>query len=398
MARPGNIPFLFGIRGILALYVMAFHLNYMVLGVGGLHVPALYHRLTDWIRYGDFRVAAFFVISGYLLMLPTTRTAAWVLPRGVKGFLQRRARRLLIPYYVAFALSVVLFVAWAVVVGQPVGLKMLAVATITHALLSHNLHPHTMLLVNDTLWNVALEFQCYLLFAFVLLPSVRRWGPWPQLFVVTAFALAPHFLLHGFLDWVRPWFVVLYAMGVSTAALANRAYPKLTAFESKVPWGVLWVVAAAATPFAVWASGIDTSYGDGWLANVLLGIAVSSFLVYARLGTPGALGAAARATIRFLQFAPLRKLGRFSYSIYLIHFPILRLLIGATARFTSNFWLEAGLAFLVWAPLAIGLAYLFHLRFERPFQDAPAKQPAAPTNGARPATANEPVWASTGQT
>jgi peptidoglycan/LPS O-acetylase OafA/YrhL len=32
MARPGNIPFLFGIRGISALYVMAFHLNYMVLG------------------------------------------------------------------------------------------------------------------------------------------------------------------------------------------------------------------------------------------------------------------------------------------------------------------------------------------------------------------------------
>jgi peptidoglycan/LPS O-acetylase OafA/YrhL len=397
-SRPGNIPFLFGIRGISALYVMCFHLNYMVLDANAGRVPRIYHQLTDWIRYGDFRVAAFFVISGYLLMLPTTRTADWILPRGVKGFLQRRAQRLLIPYYVAFALSIVLFVVWAVAVGQPFGFKMLAVATLTHLLLIHNLHPHTMLLVNDTLWNVALEFQCYVLFAFVLLPSVRRWGPWPQLAVVTLFALAPHFLLHGFLDWVRPWFVVLYSMGVAVCALANRAYPRLGSFERRAPWGVIWLVAALVLPFAVWASGIDTPYGDGWLANLVLGVAVSAFLVYARLGTPGLLGPAARATIRFLQFAPLRRLGRFSYSIYLIHFPILRLLIGVTGRLTSSFWLEAALAFLVYAPVAIGLAYLFHLRFERPFQEQRASLPAPAPNGARPATANEPMWATTGRT
>ena len=391
-SRSGNIPFLFGIRGISALYVLGFHLNYMVLAANAGRVPHLYHQLTDWIRYGDFRVAAFFVISGYLLMLPATRTPGWLLPRGVGGFLRRRAQRLLIPYYAAFALSLVLFLVWAHVVREPVGAKMLVIATVTHLLLIHNLHPQTMLLVNDTLWNVALEFQCYILFALVLLPAVRRWGPWPQLIAVTVFALAPHFLLHGFLDWVRPWFVALYAMGVAVCALANPAYPSLGALERRVPWGALWLTTTLAMPIVVWASGIDTPYGDGWFENILLGIAVSAFLVYARLGTPGNCGTLARLAIGALQWTPLRKLGRFSYSIYLIHFPLLRLAVALTARLTSNFWLEALLAFGLFAPLSIALAYVFHLLFERPFQDRRAGL-LVPLNGARTMTANEPMWA-----
>ena len=246
-AAPRRIPFLFGIRGISAIYVLCFHLNYMLDALPG--VPQWYHRATDWIRYGDFRIAAFFVISGFLLTIPTTRTADWRLPKGVKAFIVRRAERLLIPYYAAFALSLVLFVIWHACTGQPTHARFLIGATLTHLLLIHNLHPATMLLVNDTLWNVALEFQCYLLFVFVLLPSVRRHGPWLQLALVTLFALAPHFLLHGFLDWVRPWFVALYAMGVAGCALANRSYPELQRTEGRVPWGTIWFVTASQRPW-----------------------------------------------------------------------------------------------------------------------------------------------------
>jgi peptidoglycan/LPS O-acetylase OafA/YrhL len=363
-----RIPFLFGIRGVLALYVLFFHLNYMLLAAHAA-VPAWYHRWTDWIRFGDFRVAAFFVISGFLLTIPTTRTADWRLPAGVKAFLIRRAERLLIPYYAAFALSLALFVPWMILTGQPVHARMLLAAIVSHVLLIHNLHPATMLLVNDTLWNVALEFQCYLLFVFVLLPSVRRHGPWLQLILVTLFALAPHFLLHGFLDWVRPWFVALYAMGVAGCALANRSYPELQRTEGQVPWGTIWLATAIATPLAVAASGIDTAYGDGWLANLLLGASVTSFLVYVRLGSPGRPGGLAKAATTVLSFGPLCAIGRISYSIYLIHYPILRLLVALAAKTSLPFGAQVALAAGAFVPFTVACAYLFHLRVERPFQD-----------------------------
>jgi peptidoglycan/LPS O-acetylase OafA/YrhL len=375
-----DLPFIFGIRGISAIYVMLFHLNYIVVGSLPFDPPVTYRALTDWIRYGDFRVAAFFVVSGYLLMIPPTRTPGWLLPHGTAAFLKRRAERLLYPYYAAFALSVILFVVWKLLVGQPIHPKMLVGAIVSHVLLVHNLFPQTMLLVNDTLWNVALEFQCYVLFAFVLLPLLRRTGPWTQFALVLLLALVPHFVFHGFLDWVRPWFVALYALGVATMAISNRNHPQLQRYERRVPWGALWIVSAALTPVAIFASGIDAPYGAGWLQNLLLGCSVASFLVFTRLGAPGVLGGAARVTISFLQFMPLRRLGMYSYSIYLIHYPILRLLCAIAARFTQSFFVLGGLALFVFVPFTLWLAFQFHVRFERPFQvkrDNPAAQELA---------------------
>jgi peptidoglycan/LPS O-acetylase OafA/YrhL len=196
---------------------------------------------------------------------------------------------------------------------------------------------------------------------------------------VTAFALAPHFLLHGFGDWMRPWFVALYAMGVAGCALANRSYPELQRTEGRIPWGTLWIATALATPVAVIASGIDTPYGAGWPANLLLGASVTAFLVYVRLGTPGVFGGLARSAVKVLSLAPLCNLGRISYSVYLVHFPILRLLVALGAKTSLPFSAQVVLAVVVFVPLTVAFAYLFHLKIERPFQDRapslPAKQP-----------------------
>jgi peptidoglycan/LPS O-acetylase OafA/YrhL len=364
-----QIPFIFGLRGIASVYVLLYHLDYIVLTAIPHDAPRMYHALTDWIRYGDFRVAAFFVISGYLLTIPVTKSADWRLSQGAQGFLKRRAERLLVPYYVGFAISLVLYIAWKLVVHSPIHPATVVAATVSHVLLIHNIFPQTMFLVNGALWNVALEIQCYVLFAFVMLPLLRRFGPWRQFAIIVIASFIPHFVFHGFLDWMRLWFVALYAGGVATAAIANRAHPELERYERKVPWGTIGFVAFVLTPIAVWASGIDTSFGDGWLANLLLGTAVCCFMVYTRMGTPGPLGGLARAAVRFLNFHPLRRIGAFSYSIYLIHWPILQLLVGATARFTDSSWIVAGLALFVYVPLTLWLAFLFHVRVERPFQE-----------------------------
>jgi len=345
-----------------------FHLNNMILSAHAAHIDPLYSRLTDWLRVGDFRVCTFFVISGYLLTLPTLRTHDWRLRDGIRGFLGRRAERLLFPYYIAFGISVVLYVAWRYVVGSPPGIRGTGAGIITHLLMIHNLDPRTNLLINDTLWNVALEFQCYLLFVFVLLPIMRKFGPWAQLFAGAAIGLGPHFLLHGFLDWTRPWFITLYAMGVTVCALSNRTHPELTRLERRVPWGTLWFGMSIAGVIAVVASGIDTPYGAGWLQNILLGIAVSAFLAYTQRGFRGPIALLARPLVRFLETPLFARLGRISYSTYLIHFPILRLAVALTALWTTSIWGLAALSLFVYVPLTLLVAYAFHVRFELPWQ------------------------------
>ncbi len=347
---------------------MLFHLNYIVLAAYHGAVSPLYARLTDWMRVGDFRVSAFFVISGYLLTLPTLKTKGWQLRDGIKAFMARRAERLLFPYYAAFALSVVLYLAWRYVIGDPPGLHGTLAGIVAHLLLIHNLDPRTNLMINDTLWNVALEFQCYLLFAFVLLPVMRRFGPLAQLLTAAAIGLGPHFLLHGFLDWTRPWFITLYAMGVTVAAISSPANPTLKAAERSIPWGAIWLTMSTASLIAIVASGVDTPYGAGWLQNICIGVAVSSFLVFTRTGLRGPLGALGRWVVWFLERPALVRLGRFSYSTYLIHYPILRLAVAITAMFTPSILTLGALAFFIYAPITLVLAYAFHVRFELPWQ------------------------------
>jgi peptidoglycan/LPS O-acetylase OafA/YrhL len=105
-----------------------------------------------------------------------------------------------------------------------------------------------------------------------------------------------------------------------------------------------------------------------WLQNILLGIAVSSLLVYTRLGFRGNISALAKPVVHFLETPFLCKIGRFSYSTYLIHYPILRLAVALTALWTSSILVLGGIAFFVYAPLTVLIAYGFHVRFERPFQ------------------------------
>ncbi len=377
-AQKKEIAYFYGIRGMSALYVMLFHLNYLLLEGKHGPIPAAYEHLTNWMRYGDFRVAAFFVISGFLLMLPAAKSATWQLP-SVEAFFHRRFERLLAPYYVALAISVVLFVAWLLVMHMPVKPLALAVGTAAHVLMIHNLHPLTNLYINDALWNLALEFQCYALFAFVFLPVLQRFGPWAQLAVAAGIGLAPHFLFHGLLDWTRPWFIVLYSMGVLACALLSPVPGRFQNLVSRVPWGWLWLAFGAGAIVQIVRSPIDTTYAEGIFQNLTLGAAVTSFVMYTQTGYRGGPRTLAHAIVKFLEFAPLGRLGRFSYSLYLIHFPILRLLVGITSGFTDSIAIQGALALFVYIPLTVLAAYAFHLKFELPFQ---RRKPAAATAAA----------------
>ena len=60
-------------------------------------------------------------------------------------------------------------------------------------------------------------------------------------------------------------------------------------------------------------------------------------------------------------------LGAFSYSLYLVHFPLLIKMEDILNKHGLSNLLQFFVLLFVGGPLCLGAAYLFHLAFERPF-------------------------------
>jgi peptidoglycan/LPS O-acetylase OafA/YrhL len=107
----------------------------------------------------------------------------------------------------------------------------------------------------------------------------------------------------------------------------------------------------------VWTLGVRHLL---WV-DLALGPAVACLLVGLATGQPGAL-------VRLLDSRPARSLGQCSYSLYLLHEPIV---IVAYQRFVFPRYHHGSVAFLVAVglavPVAIVLALVFARAFERPF-------------------------------
>ena len=370
-ARREDTTYFYGIRGVSAILIMTFHCDLMIWFLPHRFVPPLYDALTSWLRYGDFRIVPFFIISGYLLTLPATRGANWPLSRGLLGFFRRRVERVVFPYYFALAFSLVLFVIWRWYVGMPAHTGPLLLGLLAHIALVHNLHPKTVLYINDVLWTVALECQCYVLMALVFFPLMRRTGAWAPVAVVAAAAVigfGARAVFGDGLDTTRPWFIVVFALGMAAASLENRAFPVFARIERAVPWGTVWLLASIAGIALTWAEGPDPPYWRCWPSVMVLGLAFAALVIYLRGERRGLPARLANPLVRFLETPALGLLGRFSFSVYLTHFPVYRLLLALVAGRTDSAWVEGALGYFLFTPICLAVAYAFHVWFERPFQ------------------------------
>jgi peptidoglycan/LPS O-acetylase OafA/YrhL len=178
-----RLHYLDGLRGLAALYVVMVHINrYMG------EEPVFLQLIGKTLRYGNFAVAVFIVLSGYVLMLPVARSQSGYLSRGLWDYIQRRSRRILPPYYAALLFSLLIAI---IVLGL---IKIFnfhwhesaeygefhpffsPVDVITHLLLIHNLSRDTLGSINAPMWTVATEWQIYFFFPLLLLPIRRRFG------------------------------------------------------------------------------------------------------------------------------------------------------------------------------------------------------------------------------
>ncbi|MCC2668454.1 MAG: hypothetical protein K0Q72_925, partial [Armatimonadetes bacterium] len=214
-----RLAFLDGLRGLAALYVVLFHLVYQEAMRYGSALPQPWQVALAGLGRGRYAVAVFIVISGYCLMLPVARTVQGYLPGGVGRFLQRRARRILPPYYAALAICLLLLVLTALYQrGGGTGRSHPVVEAsnlLAHLLLVHDLRAEWAQAIDPPMWSVAVEWHIYLLFPTLLLSLWRRLGSAIAIAIALGLGLLPHYLLppaENF-DWARPWYLGLFTMG-----------------------------------------------------------------------------------------------------------------------------------------------------------------------------------------
>lgn len=375
---PVRLEHLDGLRGLAALYVVFAHAYMTVFRFEHGHLPRWLTLAFSWMAVGRFAVDIFIVLSGYCLMLPVVRSATGRLAGDFRGFLARRARRILPPYYAALTLSLLatavlpsLFpeigVSW-----QSPGAVLTAASLWSHLLLVHNLSPNWVGTIDYPMWSIATEWQIYFAFALILLPVWRRAGVGAML----AAALALGVSLDFFFPQACFRFLALFALGMAGAAVGFSAEPRLKRWNARLPWGLL--TAALTVPFLIlmrWKTSWPVTHPLP--TDIVAGVIVTCLLIWA--GRESWSDAAVRlpATVRLLKTGPVVTLGVFSYSLYLVHAIILEIVFQAL----RPLHLSAVPTFALYLGLGVSgsllAAYAFHLVFERPFLRRRRNEPAA---------------------
>src|SRR6516164_2802649 len=359
--RPGRVGGMDGIRGLAALFVVLNHI-FERAWPGYPANPAPFW--AAWLTYGRGAVAMFIALSGFSLGLGPARSG-WRF-RSIATYANRRAWRILPPYWAALVFSLVM--TWYVLAqpGWPVpnGKSVAVYGFLVQDAFAQGHHAGFWSAgsPNRAFWSIAIEAQLYFLLPLLLLlvrrVSARAMVGLVAAIVVTIGLLGPHVpLMNSALVKFTPDLAVLFAVGllgagIVTADERTRSRPWAGyALAAAVPAIVLMVVKGA-----TWSS-----LNLFWL-DLAWAPAVGCFLVAVATSRP-------RPVVRFLDSRLPRSLGSCSYSLYLTHMPIViavsyGLVLGRVARGAPTFFVLAAILL----PVTVCFARLFAAVFELPFQ------------------------------
>ncbi len=389
MSRRPRLQYLTGLRGLAALYIVIYHAFAFLIFPLTLGQPLPWGTLPEaaqwlaeaWLRYGHEMLAIFFVLSGYCLMLPVAARPDGRLPNGVGGYLRRRAQRILPPYYGAVIASW-MFIAAVPMLQDPRGSfwdfalpAFSPGSAASHLVLLHGVSREWAWKINTPLWSLSTEWIIYLLFPLLLLPVWRRGGF--GLLMVTAWGagLLPSLLApeHHF-TFSKPWYLGLFAVGMAAALMTDSAQGSWVRWRARLPWGWLTLGLAAVT---VGVATFREGFYGFWAAyDALTGLTAASLMVWAT-GVVDAERPGRPAVLRVLESRPAVALGDISYSLYLLHFPI----VAAVYLWLATLAVSAGTAAVLLVGGATGLTILctipFYVVLERPYQRWPSPKPTA---------------------
>ncbi len=266
--------------------------------------------------FGQAGVAIFFVVSGFCIHLSFKQQGAdW------RSFWIRRFWRIY-PAYIAATAFAVLFLTTNSRLSLPGSSIWPQLAT--HAFLVHNFSPDTFMGINGSFWSLAIEAQLYLLYPLLLL-MVGKFG-WRRTMVMlacceflirgvdgTVQTLGTGNTVCGHISWLLAasplgyWFSWTLGARLADSFLKNEPLP--FAQIPLFPWVILTVLSYFMRPTLSFLFV---------LSAIVTAIAISRLLGRVRHGADAAAPG----------FFPslLGKIGLWSYSIYLMHQPLLNAL------------------------------------------------------------------------
>lgn len=331
------------LRGIAALSVLFFHL-YRSSAQSEVLQAAFPEPLKVALDYSRSGVAIFFVISGFVIG-HTTRNLPPRMREGL-AFSLRRQVRLDPPYYVVMLGVLLLTIVERQIPGleyRYIGLKQFLVNmfylqdfTGTEGVLA-------------VAWTLCLEVQFYLVVVLLVLLAGRvtpDQASRKRLVVVAALTLGAVSLAVPLLGvQTGPWFIGtwwMFCLGLSISWFLHghiRGWTMIAILSILGMWFAVTPIVHGNYP-----------WGGPWFAWAT-GVLIAALVVTGRLSGPVP--------------RPLLYFGTLSYSLYLVHLPVIDTLLGALFKLTSNSVAGALLAYLAGAGASIAVAHVLQRVVER---------------------------------
>jgi len=306
------------LRGIAALLVVVFHFNLMVM-------PIIDPAITQLHRHWALMVDFFFILSGFIM---TYVYGGWFVERASMVSFRRYMTARFARVYPLHLLTLLWVVGLYVILVPVNHIKLDADAQSVfdleaiplHVLMLHGFNQAWTATWNTPAWSIGSEWFLYILFP-LLMPGFRRlpvWGKTSLLVVMLA--------LYGYLSkplsevllqkpWLPPMHYIIDEImfpdsffrclaGFGLGMITHEGYERRWAANGL---GRSWVFAGmAACLFIAWHFQMP----DG------LTVWVFPLLILGAAYNTGRLA-------KLLQTRPLQRLGDWSYSVYMVHVPIM---------------------------------------------------------------------------
>ncbi len=382
------IPGMDALRSLAFLLVYWFHVQAILLK-GVLAQP------NSLIAGGYEGVTLFFVLSGFLLSMPFWRALRTGTARPALGpFFRKRALRILPAYYA----SLLVFSAFIPSTYSRPGL----VKLVAHLFFLHTLTDYTYHSINEVYWSLGVEVQFYLILPLIFagLAWLGRGREARTRLGIAAWGLGALGLLVALNNlFIWPSVAAKLSSGMLPVAVVDpidSAVLGSTILTLLLPF--LFGLAAAALyqrTVLHTADAVRSGHDRAWLGlglGALIGAALLMAHDPARTTTADGMVFAQHSLALPLCFAvlvlgvslggtawpwldrgPLKSLGLVSYSAYLLHAPLLRVILRGSIwdgwSFTARFWGAGAVALL----LTYFMSVLFYKLIEYPYLSRKSK-------------------------
>jgi peptidoglycan/LPS O-acetylase OafA/YrhL len=339
---PRYVPALTGIRALAALLVLGMHTEQ--------NVPSGLDSLLPFFARGYLGVDFFFVLSGYIITHVYVASLASPKLTGVQIFLWHRFIRLYPVHVTVLAgLAAVVSLASAADFGFNNPQEWQWNDLIWQLTLLQAWGFTTTPRWNVPSWSISAEWFAYLLFP-LLAPALMWVRERATALLIAVAALAATALLFTIADWtLNTWVGAPALTRVFGEFLCGAALCRAVTLspEDERPSGDILATGA----FLAFLVGASAAVGDfalvAFLALTIFGAATSR-----------------RFVTRVLGSRPFVWLGEISYSVYMVHFPVLIIIRRVWEQLGFAHWPATGkiFAFIITVALVLGLAaMIFHV-------------------------------------